>query len=103
MWYVELIGIAATIFIVISMSIDTRSWKGDVVMRVINIVGSVVFVVYGSLLPAISTAVLNGILVVVNTYHLIKLIKTKNAIQNANNPEAEKPANVADKSADSAQ
>lgn len=79
MWLIEGIGIVATIFIVISMSIDTRSWKGDVIMRAINIVGSAVFVVYGSLLPAISTAVLNGILVIVNTYHLIKLIKSKNA------------------------
>ncbi len=44
-------------------------------MRSLNLVGSAVFVVYGSILPAISTAVLNGALIIVNTYHLIMLIK----------------------------
>ncbi len=43
-------------------------------MRSLNLVGSAVFVVYGSILPAISTAVLNGALIIVNTYHLVKLI-----------------------------
>lgn len=77
MWYIEVIGILATIFILISMSINTSSLKGDVIMRAINIAGSVVFVVYGALLPAISTAVLNGLLVFVNIYHLVKLIKLR--------------------------
>ena len=78
MWYIEAIGIFSTIVILISMSINTSSWKGDVWMRITNIIGSVIFVVYGALLPAISTAVLNGLLVIVNTYHLIKLLKAGN-------------------------
>ena len=44
-------------------------------MRVTNLIGSVIFVVYGCLLPAISTAILNGILIFVNSYHLFVLIK----------------------------
>ena len=75
---VEVIGIVATVFILISMSVDTKSLKGDIWMRAINIVGSLVFVVYGILLPAWSTAILNGALVVVNTVHLILLIKNRN-------------------------
>lgn len=75
MWWVEVIGIVSTLFILVSMSIDTASYKGDVIMRIINIIGSVSFMVYGALLPAMSTAILNGCLIFVNTYHLIKLIK----------------------------
>lgn len=77
MWWIEAIGITATVFILISMSVNTSSWKGDVWMRAINIIGSIVFVIYGALLPAISTAILNGLLVFINTYYLIKLIKEK--------------------------
>jgi len=73
MW-VEIIGIVATLAILLSMSFKTLTFKGSIWMRATNIFGSVVFVVYGSLLPAISTAVLNGLLVVVNSYHLAKLI-----------------------------
>lgn len=72
---VEIIGIVATLFILASMSVNTKTLKGDIWMRAINIVGSVVFVVYGVLLPAWSTAILNVALVVVNTVHLILLIK----------------------------
>lgn len=44
-------------------------------MRILNLIGSAVFVLYGILLPAISTAILNLGLVIVNAYHLIILLK----------------------------
>ena len=72
---IELIGISSTVLILISMLFKTTTIKGSILMRSLNIAGSVVFVVYGCLLPAISTAVLNAALVIVNTYHLILLIK----------------------------
>ena len=72
---VEIIGIAATVLILFSMLFKTTTLAGDIRMRVLNLVGSIVFVVYGCLLPAISTAILNGGLVIVNTYHLIMLIR----------------------------
>ncbi len=75
MWWKEVIGIVATLMILASMLFPTLSYKGSVCMRSLNLVGSAVFVVYGSILPAISTAVLNGALIIVNTYHLIVLIK----------------------------
>ena len=71
----EIIGIAATLFVLVSMLFNTLSYKGSLWMRILNIAGSVVFVVYGVLLPAISTAALNVVLIFVNGYHLIKLIK----------------------------
>ena len=72
---IEIIGIVATLFILVSMSFKTTTFKASIWRRITNIVGSVVFVVYGCLLPAISTAILNGVLVFVNSYHLIVLIK----------------------------
>ena len=96
MWYVEVIGIVATVFILVSMSIDTASWKGDVVMRIINIVGSVVFVVYGALLPAYSTAILNWLLVFINTFYLVKLLKNKDNNNNKNSKPLEENKSKAD-------
>ena len=89
MWWIEAIGICATVFILISMCVDTNSWRGGVWLRIINIIGSVVFVVYGALLPAISTAVLNGLLVFVNSYHLIKLLKNKPKTNNTEEKQTE--------------
>lgn len=77
MSWIEFIGIAATIFIIISMSCKTSNIKSAIMMRITNIIGSVVFIVYGILLPAISTAILNGIVTVINIYHLILLLKSK--------------------------
>lgn len=81
---IEIIGILATILILASMSFKTTSIKWSIWMRVLNIAGSAVFVIYGLLLPAYSTAILNALLVLVNTYHLIILLKeNRQKIQNA--------------------
>ena len=74
---VEIIGIFATVLIVVSMSFKTTTLKSSIWMRITNLLGSVIFVLYGCLLPAISTAILNGFLVVVNSYHLIILLKSE--------------------------
>ena len=75
MFWKELIGITATLLILVSMLFPTLSYKGSLLMRILNLIGSAVFVVYGCLLPAISTALLNGALIIVNGVHLYKLIK----------------------------
>ena len=75
---IEIIGIAGTLLILFSMLFSTTTIKGDIRMRVLNLIGCFIFTFYGIFVPAISTAILNGVLVVVNTYHLIKLIKAKN-------------------------
>ena len=86
---IEIIGITATLLILVSMCFKTTNFKGAIYMRIMNVIGSAVFVVYGILLPAISTAILNGALVVVNTYHTIvlmksdKKVKQENGIQNS--------------------
>ena len=75
---IEAIGIIATILIFIGMNFKTDTLKGDIAMRVFNLIGSAIFAVYGFLVPAWSTAVLNCLLVIVNTIHLVMLIKNKN-------------------------
>lgn len=74
MWQIEAIGIAASVLILTSMLFPTMSFKGSLCMRIINLIGSAAFVVYGSILPAISTAILNGALVIVNFYYAMKLV-----------------------------
>lgn len=74
---IEIIGIFATLFILISMCFKTTTEKGSIYMRILNLTGSAIFVVYGILVPAWSTAILNFGLIVVNGYHLFKLLRSK--------------------------
>ena len=73
--WIEILGIIATLFVIISMSCKSTNRKYAIIMRITNIIGSVLFVIYGCLLPAISTAILNGLLIIINLYHLVILIK----------------------------
>ena len=87
MFWKEIIGIFATLLILASMLFPTLSYKGSFWMRVLNVLGSIVFVIYGILLPAISTAVLNGVLIIVNSVHLYKLVKDHKQTTNKENKE----------------
>lgn len=73
MW-VEVIGIIATLFILAGMCFKTLSFWGSFWLRLLNIIGSTAFVAYGVLVPAISTAVLNGALIFINGFYFIKLL-----------------------------
>ena len=65
-WF-EAIGIAGTLFVLLSFLMkDIRT------VRIINIVGAVLFVVYGLLIGALSTWLLNGILVIIHIVYLLK-------------------------------
>ena len=72
---IEAIGISAGVLVLVGMCFKTSTFKSTFVLRILNIIGPAIFVVYGALLPAISTAVLNAALVVVNTVYLILLVK----------------------------
>ena len=63
----ELIGIAGTLFVLASFLMkDYRK------TRIINIVGALLFVIYGIAIGAMSTWLLNGILVLIHIYFLTK-------------------------------
>lgn len=68
---VELIGIIATVFIVVAFSMD-----GEKKIRILDLVGAVLFVIYGLLIKSFSTCLLNLILVGVQIYKLVKLQET---------------------------
>ena len=66
---VELIGILATLLVLISFL-----FTGEIKIRVINIVGAVIFVIYGVLINSLSVWILNSALIII---HIVKLYKYK--------------------------
>lgn len=63
----EIIGTIASIIVLLSFLM-----KGERRIRLINILGALVFVIYGVLIGAFSVWFLNSILVVIHIYKLIK-------------------------------
>ena len=64
---VEALGILATIFVLISFLFNNTKN-----IRIVNIVGAILFVVYGLLLGAFSVWLLNGALIAIHIYYLLK-------------------------------
>lgn len=71
----EIIGLVAAILIVFSMMFKTTSFKGTILMRVINTLGAVFFIIYGFTLPALSTGICNVAVLLLNLFYLYKEIK----------------------------
>lgn len=86
---IEWIGIVGTLFIFLSMCFKTTSFQATLWLRVLNLIGSLLFVVYGSLLPAISTAVLNGGLILVNGFHVFLLFRDRYKTKKEEKPAAQ--------------
>lgn len=82
----EIVGILASILILVSMIFKTDTDRQVLCLRVLNLVGSVLFVVYGFLIPAYSTAVVNFILVFVNLYYICLVIRRRN-VQSQRKPD----------------
>jgi len=61
----EIVGIAATLFVLISFLFGNE-WK----IRVVNLIGAIIFVIYGIAIGAFSVYLLNGALIII---HLVKL------------------------------
>lgn len=72
---VEIIGIIASILLSVSMIIKSTSIRNNIIMRILNTIGSLFFLVYGIVLPAYSTAIFNSIVILINIYHIICLKK----------------------------
>ena len=64
----EIIGIVATLFIVVAFTRD-----GEIHIRILDLIGAVLFVVYGLCIHSFSTVLLNGILIGVQCVKLRKL------------------------------
>lgn len=66
----EIIGYAASLLIAISLMM-----KSLIKLRIINGLGGLIFVVYGILIKAYPVAILNGLVVIIDLYYLIKMLK----------------------------
>jgi len=64
---VEIIGIIASVIILIGFL-----FRKETTIRKINIVGALFFVIYGIINNAISVWFLNGMLIVIHLYYLLK-------------------------------
>ena len=64
----ELIGTLASILVLISFLM-----KGEAKIRLVNIFGALLFVIYGIAINAFSVWFLNGVLMIVHLYKLVKL------------------------------
>lgn len=65
--FVELIGYLASIVILIGFT-----FKGESKIRTINMIGSLLFIMYGLLIKAYPVALLNALTILVNVRALIK-------------------------------
>lgn len=78
----EWLGIVASVFVLVSFLTSNQ-----IKTRIINLVGCVVFVVYGMLLPAYSTAFMNFAMIIVHIVFLIKHFVNKRKQKDADNEE----------------
>lgn len=77
-WITELIGFTGSILVLISMLYNTSTYRGAFLLRLLNAIGSIIFVVYGVLLKAPSTVGLNIFAAVFNIYYIFRLKKDYN-------------------------
>lgn len=64
----EILGTIASVFVLISFLM-----KGEKKIRLVNIIGALIFVVYGFLINAFSVWFLNGALLFIHIYKLLKI------------------------------
>lgn len=72
----ELVGYVASGLIAVSLMMSSI-----LRLRLINLAGAAIFALYGLLIHAYPVAVLNGLIVVVNAFHLVKMLRAKQFFQ----------------------
>ena len=84
--YIEILGIIASILIVLSALSKTTTFTGTIWLRSMNIVGSVAFILYGYFVNAFATMLCNVVMLIISIIYLIVEIKShKTIIINNNN------------------
>lgn len=71
-FYYELVGYAASVLVAISLVMSSI-----LRLRVINLVGSALFTVYGLLIRAYPIAVVNFVIVLINLYYLYEMLRKR--------------------------
>lgn len=70
MLYAEILGTIASLIIVSSFI-----FKDVRMIRILNTIGSIMCLIYGILIHSFSNVFLNSLMILIQTYHLIKLRK----------------------------
>ena len=70
--FIEIFGYIGTILVVVSMLMSSM-----VKLRIVSTVGSTVSGIYAMINGALPLVLMNGVIVIINIYNLIKLSKTK--------------------------
>lgn len=70
--WLELFGTLASVVVAISLMMRNIKW-----LRILNTAGSLFFMAYGVLIAALPVAILNGFIVVINIYFLVKMHRTR--------------------------
>jgi len=74
----EWVGYLASALIAVSITI-----KGGIYFRILNLAGSVCFLVYGIILKSIPVIIINGYSIGINLFHIIKLLREKKSREGA--------------------
>ena len=69
-----LLGLLASVIVLVSMCFNTKTRKGTFMMRLINLVGSILSTIYVLALgtSGIGVVLLNGVLIFINLFYLVK-------------------------------
>lgn len=73
-YLVEPFGILATIILVVSMAFSCNSRKTTIIMRTLNAIAAVMFIIYSILLNAYSSILSNLAILIIDIYWLYKYI-----------------------------
>jgi len=68
----EWVGYLASALIAVSITI-----KGGIYFRILNLAGSVCFLVYGIILKSIPVMIINAYSIGINFFHIIKLLRER--------------------------
>ena len=74
MW-IEIFGIVSSLIILVSMCFNPQTRLGNILLRSINLIGSICFIIYGLLLPAYATVFMNSCALIINSIYLVKILK----------------------------
>lgn len=72
----ELIGYAASLLVVISLMM-----RAIVKLRVVNMIGALIFSVYGVIIGSMPVAAMNGFIVLINIYYLVQIYRDREYFQ----------------------
>ena len=69
MLFRELLGTAGSLLVMLSYFFNGMR------LRIVNIIGSIIFIIYGVMLGGISIVILNGITIPIHLYYTMKEVK----------------------------